>query len=73
MPSICIKFNDDVYKELDYLSKVLGLSKNNVIRMLIRQEYDRYESDPVIKEAISKMFAIRDILSDNVEGQTRLY
>lgn len=73
MPSICIKFDDDLYKELDHLSKVLGMSKNNVIRMLIRQEYNRYESDPVIQEALSKMFAIREILKDNAEGQTRLY
>lgn len=63
----------EVEEELNYLVSVLGMSKNKVLNLLIRQEYNSYMKDPVIQEYLTKMKAIRDILSDGAEGQTRLF
>lgn len=69
-----VRFDDDkVIEELEYLSSVLGMSKNKVINLLIRQEYSKYQDDPVIAQYISKMKAVREILSDGADGQMRLF
>lgn len=62
-----------VEEELEYLSTVLGLTKNKVLNLLVRQEYNKYNEDPLIKEYIAKMKAVREILSDGAEGQTRMW
>ena len=64
MPNICIKFDSPVYEELNFLSDTFGISKNAVIRNLIRQEYSRYQDDPVVLDAVTKMVAIREILEN---------
>lgn len=69
-----IRFDDEkVEEELQYLSSVLAMSKNKVLNLLIRQEYSKYNEDPVIQEYLRKMKAVREILSDGADGQTRLY
>lgn len=69
-----IRFDDDkVIEELEYLSTVLGMSRNKVLNLLIRQEYSKYQEDPIIKQYIEKMKAVREILSDGAEGQMRMW
>lgn len=68
-----LRLADGVTEELAYLSNVLGVSRSQVINLLIRQEYSKYQDDPVIKEYIEKMKQVREILSDGALGQMRLF
>lgn len=57
-----IRFDDDVSEELENLAKLLNMSQNTVVNMLVRQEYNKYYEDPVVKRAISQMNELREVL-----------
>lgn len=64
MRPITVRLDDDVEKELDYLAEIMHASKNKVINGLIRQEFDKYESDPVLKEKVNQLNELKSILED---------
>lgn len=61
MKPITIRLEDDVAVELEGLSKVLGTSKNSIVNLLIRQEYNKYNEDPKIKRALEQMAELRAV------------
>ena len=69
---VSVRLDETAFDELEYLCNVYGMSKNKVIDLLIRQEYSRYESDPVVKQYLQKMSAIKAILEAD-ESQVSLY
>lgn len=68
-----IRFDDQVKAELEYLANLYGMSKSQVIQLLIRQEYNKTQDDPVVRDLASKLAAMRSILEDNFNGQTNLF
>lgn len=61
MKPITIRLEDDVADELEGLSKVLGASKNSVVNLLIRQEYNKYNEDPKIKKILEQMAELKAV------------
>lgn len=62
MKSMTVRLDDDVALELDSLSQVLGASKNSIVNLLIRQEYNKYHEDPKIMKALEQMAELRAVL-----------
>ena len=61
MKSLTIRLDDDVAQELQSLSEVLGASKNSIVNLLIRQEYNKYHEDPKIMKALEQMAELRAV------------
>lgn len=54
-----LRLDDDVSAELDSLSNLLQVSKNQLLNMLIRQEYQKYNDDPKIKLMLTRFNELR--------------
>lgn len=68
-----IRFDDQVKQELEYLANLYGMSKSQVIQLLIRQEYSKTKNDPVVTAAAETLAKLREIVSDTNNGQTNLF
>lgn len=68
MRSITFRLDDDVYSELGYLAKVTHSSRNRLVNMLIRQEFDKYDNDPVLKKKLEQVEQLRSMLEDFSKG-----
>lgn len=73
MRTYTVRFEEGVYEELGYLSNMLGMSMNKVMNLLVRGEYNKYQTDPVYADVVNKLQKMREIFVDGAEGQTRLY
>ena len=62
MVQFSLRMEDDVANELTTLSNILGVSKNALLNMLIRQEFNKYESDPKIKKALEQLGEFRKLI-----------
>ncbi len=62
MKPLTIRMEDDVAQELNSLSEILGISKNGIVNLLIRQEYSKYHEDPKIKKTLDQMAELRAML-----------
>lgn len=60
--AISVRLDDDVKMECDKLCSVYGLSKNSLISMLIRQEYNKIDSDPKIKKALEQINELKSLV-----------
>lgn len=63
MKALSVRLEDDVYSELDSLSHILGTSKNSIINMLIRSEYNKYYEDPKIKKFLEQANELKALLA----------
>ena len=62
MKAFTVRLDDDVSMELDNLTSMLGTSKNNLINLLIRQEYAKYGDDPKIRKVFEQMQEMKALL-----------
>lgn len=63
MKALSVRFEDDVFEELNQLSGILGTSKNQIVNMLVRQEYSKYGEDPKMKVVLEQMKEMREMLT----------
>lgn len=54
MKAFTVRFDDDVDNELETLANLLGMSKNQVLTLMIRTEYNKYAEDPKVKKAFEQ-------------------
>ena len=62
MKPFTVRMEEDVAQELSSLSEILGISKNAIVNLLIRQEYSKYHEDPQIKKTLDQMAELRAML-----------
>lgn len=62
MKTLTIRLEDDVHEELERLVTILNCSKNGLVEMLIRQEFNKFTSDPKIKKALDQIQEMRNLL-----------
>lgn len=62
MKSISIRFEDDVYEELQALKQMTGVSVNQLVNISIRDEYQKVGEDPKIKLALEKLNELKNTL-----------
>lgn len=59
MKTLTVRFDDDVYNEICELAKITGNSKNSIINLCVRDEYQKVGQDPKIKLAFEKLNEIK--------------
>lgn len=64
MRKFSVRLDDDVANELDYLSALFQKSRNEIINLLVRNEFNKYEKDPKIALAIEQMNILKETLSE---------
>jgi len=62
MRPLTIRFEDDVFDELDILAQVYGMPKNTLVNLVVRAEFDRYASDPKVKKTLEQMKELQNLL-----------
>lgn len=59
-----VRFADDVREELEKLCDLTGLSKTAMLTYLVRQEYNRLYSDPVMSDLQSQLEKFQSALAE---------
>lgn len=59
---LTVRLDEDVKKELDNLCSVYGVSKNYLVSMLIRQEYNKVETDPKIQKTLEQINQLKSLI-----------
>ena len=72
MRRFSVRFEDDVANELDYLATLMNKSKNDILNLLVRAEYNKFERDPKMALAIEQMQTLKETLS-NMENQLKAF
>lgn len=68
MKAFTVRFDDDVYRELDEISLMLKQSKNQIVNDLVRQSYNQLiAEDPKVREAIDKLNEFKSMLEKFAE------
>ena len=57
-----VRLDDDVKRELESLCSAYGVSRNYLMSMLIRQEYNKIDSDPEIKKALEQINQLKSLI-----------
>lgn len=70
MVQYSLRMDEEVATELMKLSELLDVSRNALLNMLIRQEYNKYDSDPKIKLALNQIGEFRRIL-EKFQSETK--
>lgn len=72
MRRFSVRFEDDVANELDYLATLMNKSKNDILNLLVRAEYNKFERDPKMALAIEQMQTLKETLSQ-MENQLKAF
>ena len=72
MRRFSVRFEDDVANELDYLATLMNKSKNDILNLLVRAEYNKFERDPKMALAIEQMQTLKETLS-HMENQLKAF
>lgn len=72
MRKFSVRFDDDVANELDYLATLMNKSRNEILNLLVRAEYHKYESDPKMALALEQMQTLKETLSQ-MENQLKAF
>ena len=64
MQAFTVRFDEDVYNELSFLSDLYGVSKNAVVNQLIRAEFNQYQEDPKIKKMLDNVAEFKGLLEE---------
>lgn len=64
MKAITIRFDDDVFEELSFLSDLSKVSKNTLVNQLIRAEFNKYQDDPKIKKMLDNVVEFKGMLEE---------
>ena len=72
MKRFSVRFEDDVANELDYLATLMNKSKNDILNLLVRAEYNKFERDPKMALAIEQMQTLKETLSQ-MENQLKAF
>lgn len=64
MKAITIRFEDDVYNELAFLSDLASVSRNALVNQLVRAEFHKYQDDPKIKKMLDNMVEFKGMLEE---------
>ena len=72
MRRFSVRFDDDVANELDYLATLMNKSKNDILNLLVRAEYNKFERDPKMALAIEQMQTLKETLSQ-MENQLKAF
>lgn len=62
MKVFSVRLPEDVYEELEFLTTLLKVSKNDLIINLIRVQYDTYSDDPKIKKFMRAFDELQEVL-----------
>lgn len=58
------RFEEDTYKKLDELCSLARVSRPQLIKQLVNRAYDEMQGNPKLKEALSDLNKINDMLSE---------
>lgn len=64
MKATSIRFEDEVYEELVYLADLLNISRNTLVNNLVRTEYNKFKSDPVLLKKTERLMELKSMLED---------
>lgn len=64
MKAITIRFEDDVYNELAFLSDLSKVSRNALVNQLVRAEFNKYQDDPKIKKMLDNVAEFKGMLEE---------
>ena len=71
MKKLTIRLEDEVYEELDTLSNLSDLSKNEIVNNLIRVEAHKVKEDPKVKLLIEQAKELKETfkrMNDELEA-----
>lgn len=64
MKATTIRFEDDVFKELEFLSNLCNISRNALVNQLVRAEFNKYQEDPKIKKMLDNVAEFKGMLEE---------
>lgn len=64
MKATTIRFEDDVFKELEFLSDLCNISRNALVNQLVRAEFNKYQEDPKIKKMLDNVAEFKGMLEE---------